>query len=55
MDALGMQVESYSLWIWKLDVKGKLGRPGRRRGYNIRMDHKRIACEEDLAEGRGKR
>jgi hypothetical protein len=29
--------------MWKLDVKGLPGRPGRRRGYNIKMDHKRRA------------
>lgn len=45
----GKKGSTYSLWTWKLDVKGLLGRPGRRRGY-IRMDHKRIVCEEDRAQ-----
>lgn len=39
----GKKRSTYSLWMWKLDVKGLPGRPGRRRGYNIKMDHKRRA------------
>jgi hypothetical protein len=43
----------------KLYVKGLLGRPGMRRGYNIRRNHKKVACEDDLiielAEDRAQR
>lgn len=45
----GKKTSTYSLRTLKLDVKGLLGRPGRRRGY-IRMDHKRLACEKDRAQ-----